>query len=164
MEKNINPLSETEARHVIKRMYELTNPIKPHEERIIANILQTKNHQRDWRFKNHVFCKGCNRELTILDMFLSGLNHHSPKFIHDYLYENGPSGGKIVYDDGTLPKIQVFTHGLQIVCVNCGSENASDVPARCDLYFYKRPVKGRCDISMSVYWLEKLLGETKPKE
>jgi hypothetical protein len=156
-------LTKERASEFVRIMYEITNPIKPHEAKTIKSILQTKNHQNGWRFKNHNFCRGCGRELTVLDMFLSGLEHHSAKYIHDYLYEGAPGGGEIIYEDGENPTIQVFKHGLRVTCVSCGVISGDADSSKCDLYFYKRPRRPVCVISMSVYWYNKIMTELAKK-
>jgi len=150
-------LSKSQALEIIKEMYAQTNPIKPHEAKIIGHILQTDEPQHEWRFKSHVFCEGCGRELTALDNFLSALEHHTPKFIHDYLYEGANPHGDAIFEESGFPRIQVAKHPISITCIACGVVHSSEASTKCDIYFYQRPVKGKHVISMSEYWHKRIM-------
>lgn len=153
-------VTKQQALAIIDQMYCETNPIKPHEAEIIGDILQNKERHHLWRFKRHVFCGGCRRELTVLDMFLSGLKFHSPQFISDYLYKGmNTGGGRIVYKDGDALTIQVFKHGLPVSCIVCGVSHDEAGPiSDCGIYFYQRPGGGtKLTISMSELVYKNLL-------
>lgn len=143
-------LDEEHAREFIKHIYRQTLPTKPHEADIIRNILQTDIEQHDWRTARHVFCSGCHRETTVLDLFLSGLAHHSPKYIHDFLYGNGPGHGEVAFKKDGLTSIEIYRHKLRITCINCGVTIEDHFA-----YFYERPVKPSPMIAVSEEMFEK---------
>ncbi|WP_093285733.1 hypothetical protein [Verrucomicrobium sp. GAS474] len=153
-------LTKEQAAAFISKANMLTNPVKPHEARIIQNILQGSETLHGWRFKNHLFCQGCHKELSVLDLFLSSLERHSPQYLHDYLYEGKiSSGGETIYEAEGQPTIQVFKHGLTVICTGCGVANRSENALGCDYYLYSRPVRPNGVISLSEYWFEKIMAQ-----
>ncbi|MER8445687.1 hypothetical protein NKH52_21085 [Mesorhizobium sp. M1066] len=151
-------LTSIQSEAFVRQFYLNTNPIKPFEAEIIQNILQTDVPQHDWRTLNHIFCKGCRRELTALDLFLSGLKQHSPKFIDDYLHNGASGGGEVAYSDGRHCDIQVFHHDLHVVCIQCGTEMDEATPQD-HIYGYKRPKRPIGVISVSVKVFNWLVGK-----
>jgi hypothetical protein len=158
---DVRKVTKEEALVFVVQMYANTNPTKPHEAKAIKNILQTKRDQNGWRFKNHIFCDGCRRELSALDHFLSGLDKHSPEFIRQYQETGAPGGGTVIYDgDRETPRIQVFAHGIDLTCINCGVMRSEPDARTCGVYFYQRPqpwAEYAYTISMSTYWYEKVM-------
>jgi len=145
-------ISKEAALRIVKYVHAETNPMKPQEAEIIGNILQNHEKHELWRFKRHVFCQGCRRELSVLDMFLSGLKFHGPQFFSDFIYKGlNTQGGEIIYTDNSELTIQVFKHGLPITCVVCGVVHGEGVvsPLGCDYYSYERP-GGLTDVTISM--------------
>jgi hypothetical protein len=128
-------LDEDHAKSFIKHIFRSTIPIRPHEADFVRGIIQAKKEQHGWRTAANVFCSGCRRETTVLDLVLSGLAFHSPQYIHDFLYNNGPGHGEVAFAKDGYPTIEIYYHPLQIRCVQCGT-----VEPKHYSYFYMRPV------------------------
>ncbi|WP_144243583.1 hypothetical protein [Azospirillum argentinense] len=143
-------LDEAHTKEFIKHIYRQTMPIRAHEAEIVRNILQTNHEQHDWRTASNVFCPGCRRETTVLDLFLSGLTFHSPKYINDFLYNNGHGHGEIAFKKDGMLSIEVYHHSLVIRCIQCGMTIKDHFA-----YFYKRPVKPNCVIAVSEIMFER---------
>ncbi|WP_156219777.1 hypothetical protein [Pandoraea apista] len=158
-------LDQRTAVEVVKVAFEITNPIKPHEAKIIANVLGGEV-RHEWRFKNHVFCRGCRRELSALDMFLSSLEHHPPSMLREHVYgDRAPRLGAVVYESDDGPKIRVMDHSISVTCVNCGVVNESSDDNRCNIYIYSHPVipPTLTEISMSTEIYNQVLATAKQR-
>ena len=118
-QKNMTPetLDDEQRAKFIRRIMETTNAVRSHESEIIAAILGTDIGKDAWRFRKGLTCKGCRRELKVLDYFLASLKHHDAAFIRSQI-ESG-AGDEI-------DRIELVRHPVRIPCLECGTEYVSE--------------------------------------
>ncbi|MBY5736415.1 hypothetical protein [Rhizobium leguminosarum] len=156
-------LDKDQAKKFYEAFLDDTNPIQPHEEIIIQNILRTKTSQSGWRFKKGIHCIGCKKELTVLDLVLSSFDRHSPEDLREFLdTKTFNEGAVIAYaGDDEVPKVQIFNHRLMIRCTSCGEENESANLTGCDYYTYRRPPLAGLLVSVSQTCFDRLMVAAK---
>lgn len=121
-------LNAKQKKKYLNQVYKLTNPIKPHEAEIISSILRIHTGEHFWRFQKHVFCGGCRRELTVLDYFLTGLQHHDVEFILKQVCPDYEEHGTCDHEADAInvDKIEVVDHAMPVMCTQCGFLNNGD--------------------------------------
>lgn len=101
-----------------------TNTATEHEIGIMNAILGTSFPKESWRFKNGVHCTSCDRTLTILDYFLTGIQHHSVSKIKSFIFPD--TDGKSVdlpLDPDNMVRADIVEHPNPIGCLSCGFMN-----------------------------------------
>jgi uncharacterized CHY-type Zn-finger protein len=106
---------------------EHTNPATDFELSVINKIVGIEKLNGEWRFEKNLICTKCHRELTILDYFFSGLNHHSLQFIQDSVCPDRIDGKckNPVSEEETVSRVDVIDHEMPIACINCGTMRPS---------------------------------------
>lgn len=102
-----------------------TNPATDYEIGVINTITGFKKKAGEWRFQKGVHCEKCNRELTILDYFLTGIQHHSLTEIQKFIcpdFEKQESCDHDI-DPEKVDRYEIADHPNPIGCVNCGHVN-----------------------------------------
>lgn len=102
---------------------EHTNAATDFELSVINKLVGIEKLNGEWRFQKGLICRNCHRELTILDYFLSGLSHHSLKFIQDSVCPDRVDGQcrNPVSAEAAVNRVDVVDHEMPINCVNCGT-------------------------------------------
>jgi hypothetical protein len=102
-----------------------TNSATDYEIGVMNAILGTTLPKDSWRFKKGIHCERCNRELTILDYFLTGVQHHTLSGIKEFLSPGESNSAKLEFsvDTDKLVKYDTTDHPNPIACVSCGHVN-----------------------------------------
>lgn len=131
-----------------------TNPATDYEIGIMNAILGTNIPKEGWRFRKNVHCGGCKRELTILDYFLTGIQHHSVHGVKEFV---SPGEGDLKMlafqiDTDNLVKFDIADHPNPIGCVSCGHVT----PMRHEVYGHPVKIGGGIHVRMPQDFFNKI--------
>lgn len=103
-----------------------TNPASTYEIGVLNTITGFHKTAGEWRFQKGISCEKCRRELTILDYFLTGIQHHSLDGIKKFICPDFQSKSNCNHhiDPELVDRYEIADHANPIICVNCGHLNA----------------------------------------